>query len=58
MEMKKSAEAMWKEYFHIQSFHVIYTFYEHSLTFLAITFGTYNNIDLKTKALFTLYEKF
>ena len=26
--------------------------------FLTIKFETYNNIDTKTKALFTLYEKF
>ena len=55
---EKSAEEMWKQYFQKQCFHVIYTFYLHYFTFLAITFQTYNNIGLKTKALFTICEKF
>ena len=55
-EREKSAEAMWKKYFQMQCFHVIYTFYTHHFTFLTITLETYNNIDLKTKALFKLYE--
>ena len=58
MEREKSAEAMWKQNFEMQCFHVIYTFYLHYFTFLTITFEPYNKIDSKTKALFTLYEKF
>ena len=38
--------------------HAIYSFYLHSFTFLTISLETYNNIDLKTKGLFTLSEKF
>ena len=45
-------------YFQMQCFHVIYTFYLYSFTFLTITFQTYNNIGSKTKVLFTLYGKF
>ena len=57
MENEKSAEAR-KQYFEMQGFQVIYTIYLHSLTFLTIAVETYNNIDSKTKALFTLYERF
>ena len=57
MEREKSAEAMWKKDFQVHWFYVIYTFYLHSFTFLTIIFETYNNIDSKTKTLFTLYEK-
>ena len=48
MEREKSAEATWKQYFQMQCFYVIYTFYLHYFTFLTITFKTYNNIDSKT----------
>ena len=58
MEKEKSAGAMWKQYFQMQCFHFIYTFYLHYFTFLTITFEIYNNIDSKTKALSTLYEQF
>ena len=51
------AEAMWKKYFQTQCFHVIYTFYLHYFTFLTITLETYNNIESKSKALFTLFLK-
>ena len=33
-----------------------YIFYLHHFTFFTIKFKTYNKIDSKTKALFTLYE--
>ena len=43
----------------MQCFHVIYIFYDlHYFTFLTITFETYNNIDSKTKVLFTLPQNF
>ena len=58
MKKEKNAEAMWKQYFQMQYFHVISTFYLHYFTFLTITFETYDNMDSKTKALFILYEKF
>ena len=56
--MRKSAEAMSKHYFQVKRCHAIYSFYLHSFTFLTISLETYNNIDLKTKGLFTLSEKF
>ena len=42
----------------MQCFQVTYTFYLHYFTFLTTTFETYNNIDLKTKPLFTLMKSF
>ena len=37
---------------------VINIFYLHYFRFLTITFETYKNIDSKTRAIFTLHEKF
>ena len=51
MEREKSAQAMWKKYFQMQCFYVIYAFYLLYLTLSTITFETYSSIDLKTKAL-------
>ena len=56
MKREKTAEAMWEQYFQMQCFHVMYSFYLHYFTFLTITLKTYNNLDSKTKALFKLYE--
>ena len=36
---------MWKQYFQMQFFDVVFTFYSHYATFLTTTFKVYNNIQ-------------